>query len=731
MTGQLLSWNAMINSNYYGTLSKSLPKFIAVVDEYEYNYDTVLQIIDNSGSSLLQGILVLNHTASSSASLSSYASPAPVSPRGEDTAEAQLTPDAEYAWNTNGDGLMLLDMHGIPTGYVDDDSIAEYILTVADQQAADFLSVLSNENANVFDEDIKKFPPIMGEFEMYMGPENMNSTTCLSWVDTDGQWRPKCLPLGGTSVWGLAGSPYERGSGSANDGDDGNADEKQPIVMVATNLDATSMFHDLSRGANTAASNILTVLMAAKLFGESVTDSVLDGLQNKIMFAFFQGENYGYMGSRSFLRDVAYPGFQCDENGTVAAIAKNKDEENPKMACLNPLRHDLAFMDIGSIKSMIAVDQVGILSDNNTFYVHNSGNTYYSDIMTGVSPDDWAVAEASAGSLPPSPLSSLVSLSGGSVGGIILTGYDAAYAEDSFYMSHMDSTERVSIDLEAIAKAATIVARTALAAAYGDAYDDDTVIVDTIAELDADDDTLNSLANCLLENGNCNFLSNYAKMERANSRSEYDTDLGIGAALGKPPSYYPSVFDSRNGQPFVQVNGKSYGAYTADADEAYGDNSDDKFLIRPGMLAMSLHGLLDDYLGRGGSDGTNDSSELKTCSSTSDCSNVAYCPNNGDKSVCTASKVCVCSRAQYHIALDEAIIPSPNNATGVFVISDDDEGVSPMYTEPYWGNDIGVHVFRSSSGAANWTLGVGIVASVGCIAATMYLNRRLRKEKLY
>jgi len=715
-----------MDSSYYDVLSKSLPKFIAVVDEYEYNYQTVQQIIDNSDSSLLQGILVLNHTASSSASLSSYSSPAPVSPRGEDTAEAQLTPDNDYAWNANGDGLILKDMYGVPTGYVEDETIAEYILTVADRQASDFLSALSNEQANVFDEDIKTFPPIMGEFNMYMGPEGMNSTTCLSWIDTDGQWRPKCLPLGGTSVLGLAGSPYERGSGSAND--DGNENSKQPVVMVATNMDATSMFHDLSSGANTAASNILTVLMAAKLFGESVTDNLLDGLQNKVMFAFFQGENYGYMGSRSFLRDVAYPGFQCDDNASVAAMAKNKDDDNPKMACLNPLRHDLDFMDIGDIVTMIAVDQVGILSDNKTFYVHDSGNGYYGDIMTGMSSDDWTIQSASAGSLPPSPLSSLFSLSEGAVGGIVLAGYDTAYAENSFYMSHMDSSDRVTIDLESIAKAATIVARTALAAAYGDANDGSAA--DTIAELDADDETLNSLAKCLLQNGNCNLLSNYAKMERANSRSEYDADLGIGPSLGKPPSYYPSVFDSRNGQPFVQVNGKSYGAYTA-SDTAYGDNTDDKFLIRPSMISMSLHGLLNDYLGRGGSDGTNDSAELETCSSTSDCSKVEYCPNNGDKSVCTASKVCVCSRAQYHIALDEAIIPSPNNGTGVFVVSDDDEGVSPMYTEPYWSNDIGVHVFRSSGGAANWTLGVGIVASVGCIAATIYLNRRLRKEKLY
>ena len=66
---------------------------------------------------------------------------------------------------------------------------------------------------------------------------------------------------------------------------------------------------------------------------------------------------------------TAYPRFECDQNSTVASMTKNKDGENPKMACLSPLRHDLDFMDIGQIKSMIAVDQIGILSDDDTFYV--------------------------------------------------------------------------------------------------------------------------------------------------------------------------------------------------------------------------------------------------------------------------------------------------------------------------------------------------------------------------
>jgi Nicastrin. len=342
MKGQLLSWSTITSgtsssgSNYYVTqqkMSQSLSKFVAVLDEYEYNAQTVEEIISLSSSSTLQGILVLNHTALSSSGADDasmvYSSPEASSPRGQNTPSEQITPDNQYEWNPNGDGLIHKDMYGIPTSYVEDGRIAEYIYTVSKQQAMDFLSSLSNQKVSVFDEGIKKFPPIMAEFNMYMGPEDMDSPTCLSWKNTDGSWSPKCLPLGGTSVWALAGSPYDRTQANniVNRRRVEDGQNKQPVILVATNMDATAMFHELSRGANTAAANILTVLMAAKLFGESVTDSLLDSLPNKVIFAFFQGENYGYMGSRSFLRDVAYPWFQCDENGMVAAQAKNKNEK--------------------------------------------------------------------------------------------------------------------------------------------------------------------------------------------------------------------------------------------------------------------------------------------------------------------------------------------------------------------------------------------------------------------
>ena len=62
-------------------------------------------------------------------------------------------------------------------------------------------------------------------------------------------------------------------------------------MVVATGIDSTSMFHDLSPGANTAVSNTLALIMAAYLIGSSIIDDKkLDALHGQIIFAFFLGE---------------------------------------------------------------------------------------------------------------------------------------------------------------------------------------------------------------------------------------------------------------------------------------------------------------------------------------------------------------------------------------------------------------------------------------------------------
>jgi len=691
--------------------------YVMVMDESDMTSDNIDTILAQNQNGLLQGILVLNSTSEDM-----VLSPDAQSPQGQNTPSSGVS-NSEYAWNPNGNGLINYDLYGTPMAYVRSAEVSDYVKGV------------SQENSQGGADNI------MAEFDYYMGPDNMNSIKCLSWKDTaDDVWRPKCLPLGGTSVWAVAGSPTI----PADEERKLDEDKDRSVIMLATSMDATSMFHDASTGANSAASNILALLMAAKLLGANVDDETLDGLNKQIAFGFFQGESYGFTGSRAFFRDVAYPGFECDESMTVPSVAKKQDSSS---ACLYPLRPSLEFQNLGEISGMIAVDQVGALTTDQTLYVHNDGDdgsmgAFMSKILQASSTDEFSVSASSVEEddeypYPPTPLASLVQLSEGAVGGAVLAGYDDSYADKALYHSHLDSNEYRSINLDSVAAAATLLARSALAAAYDDgSMDDDSLdaaveyATDLIPELSAEDETFVELSECLFTHGNCDMLKNYAAAEQQRNKDETGVDLGYQTPLGSPPNYYVSVYDINNGQPFVEVGDSWYGAYTG---EDYGKNDNDFFSMRPTVLESSIRGMLDDFIGRGSVSNGNGDDDLISCKkSSSACSSVSYCLQDGDRAVCSGSNVCVCSRAHYHIALDEALEAAPMNATGRFLVSDDDEGVSAMYTEPYWSATVGVRVYRHGGDrAGKIALFSGLTVAAACFVVVLQLKKKMKKEKLY
>jgi hypothetical protein len=80
--------------------------------------------------------------------------------------------------------------------------------------------------------------------------------------------------------------------------------------------------------------------------------------------------------------------------------------------------------------------------------------------------------------------------------------------------------------------------------------------------------------------------------------------------------------------------------------------------MRPRALENTIHGLFNDYLGRGSSSSFN----ATTCKKLTDCETVqGICQGNFlDSVTCSGSGVCVCVRAHFHLALDEALDASVN-----------------------------------------------------------------------
>ena len=682
--------------------------YVALVEDYNMITATMETLrTDYANTGRLQGILVLNSTSLKTGN--TIYSPDTAYVQGDGTPSSQINygGSVKYKWNSRGQGLTNYDLHGIPIAYIMDSYVSQELRAEGQTSSSSSSNNKATKNA------------IVAEFNYYMGPETMDSHTCLSWHDVSNQqWKPKCLPLGGLSVWAYVGSPPI-------------ADQTQkPIILLGAGMDATNLYHDLSYGSNAAASNIIAMLMAAKLLGSALTDVEYDDLPNRIVLSLFQGESYGFIGSRRFLRDIAYPGFTCQSEVVRSNIPLGDKSE---YGCLNPLRHNLRFMDLGNqIDSMLTIDQIGHAVANGILYVHGDDDaSTMVNLLKNVGTNQFSVAASSAVDTgygypyPPSPFTSLLSLSNGAIPGVILTGYDYDFPSKLPFHSQKDVPDY--IEMTTIAATATIIARTVLAAAYddgtysaeGDYTTPTTYAKNLIPELSYSDSTLVEVANCFLRDGNCQLIQKYTKMEAANH------GVDIGESLGTPPNYYVGTYSWGRGQPYVQVGENVYGAYNG---SDYGKQTD-AISIQPKQLEATINGLFNDFLGRGST------SDTTACKKVSDCVNAEnLCKNNAyDIVTCSGSGTCVCVRAQYHIALDEALRSIEQMSPNYFAIdTENDTGISPIYTEPYWSSSVGVRIYRNANA---WPGYITLLAGVGIGAVSFFgalvLKVGLKKEKLY
>lgn len=670
--------------SYYKNNPDSKDSVVIVVEEFAWTADTISALTERYGSTGLAGILVLNSTnVNEEQETDGFPSPDSLYPQGYGTPSADLNYGYyQYRWNTYGEDLFALDLHGIPVAYV------------PNVQIADSLREESKKNNDASHS-------IVAEFNYYMGPSEVNSLECLSWKDSEGgEWAPKCLPLGGTSVWAST-----------------ETNSQNPVFLVAGGMDSTSFFHEATPGANTAATNIITILMAAKLVGNIEDKSAF---QANIVFALFQAETYGFAGSRRFLRDVAYPGFQCQSDPVQTAPAK----EDSELGCLNPLRQSLRFAELGQISGMLAVDQIGHSVSNDMLYVHTDEDNdaygaYIANWLKASGTSQVSVSSSSTADngdgypYPPSPLTSLLNLSGGGVGGAVLTGFDNAFTSKIPYHSHMDVA--ANINLDTVAAAATMVARTAVAAANGGDTDS---AMNLIPVLSSKDEHFQELVNCFLHEGSCRLIRKYSNVEIDNGKAQTGLSLQPGPGMESPPNYFVGVYNDFYGQPFVQVGQDQYGAYDGDD---FGKIKSDAIALRPRQMEAAIRGLLNEYLGQ--QDG-----DQKSCSSASNCD--LDC--NGVPATCTGGGSCVCERAHYHVALDEALLPEANKAPGFFSVNENDEGTTPIYTEPFWASDVGVHVYRKSGFIPGIvTLVAGMVVASASYFGAVVLKIGLKKEKLF
>lgn len=177
---------------------------------------------------------------------------------------------------------------------------------IADEQSYSLLmekAVLNQDRSNrkPYIMEMGSFAPSCEMTRRYMGPEAMTSVKCLE--------RGNCLPMGGQSVWSL--SPSE---------------EPKPVVLIATALDSRSEFYGESEDGLNAGVRASVLLAIA----EALRDVEWSLVGKQVMIAFFEGEQWGRIGSRAFLTDVT--DFKC-----LKEVPHSSSPFNDAM-CSSPLR---------------------------------------------------------------------------------------------------------------------------------------------------------------------------------------------------------------------------------------------------------------------------------------------------------------------------------------------------------------------------------------------------------
>ncbi|TVU28440.1 hypothetical protein EJB05_19957 [Eragrostis curvula] len=212
-----------------------------------------------------------------------------------------------------------------------------------------------------------------------------------------------------------------------------SAEHQKRIILTIASQDAASFFRDRSLGADSPVSGLIALLTAV----DALSHLDLGNLKKQLVFAAFNGEAWGYLGSRKFLQEL-------DEGAdSVNGISSSMIDQ---------------VLEIGSVGK-------AIIEEYPSFFAHAAGNSSASKKIVdalqsasdSLSSDNVKVKQAASSNpgVPPSSLMSFVRKNS-STSGVVLEDFDSQFS-NKFYHSYLDSP--ANINSSSIAAAAALVAR--------------------------------------------------------------------------------------------------------------------------------------------------------------------------------------------------------------------------------------------------------------------------------
>jgi nicastrin len=639
-------------------------KYVLVMDESLFTYDAISSGLDRIGG------LFLYPGGSSNGSFDAS------TPQGDGTVDGTLNPftSEKTEWNPTGNGVLVEELP-FPVVLLGNASMGEEFTKRATK------NIESGQGATY-----KAF------MNYYFGPEDMDSLRCLNFTNIYGTRSPKCDPIGGQSSWATRGNA-----------------KSSEIVMAMAGMDATSLSHVLAPGANTGASGLVALLAAAHAL-KGLPDSAFD---KKVVFAAFQGEKFGFVGSRKFLSDLQR--FTNDPDEACAYPVEGSSSPMGASFCTNPMLSSTEFasLKLANISYAIAVDQVGILPDvpdvaNFTVHVNpnaNDSSALLDAIVNAPSASD-SVAEGRTGSLPPTPLSSFVNdaeYGRRDLVGAVLAGYDESYTSERTYNSRHD--EFALVDVDAVAQAAQILAESIFTLASSNATTED------LGKIEVDTWLVESMLSCISTDWSCALMKNYSQYMVTTLVEYLSLTDSAWPAYSVPATLYPGPLDRDRSTLALKTSDSSVYSLFNDT------WSDTDYAVRlfPNAYEVFTRSFLASAM-----------VPNATADAAASCSQSQGCGDAGKGMECVYPGVCANKSAYHHEASSPGI-----TRTTTALLYDVVNSSMPIWTEPQWADDIGSYSFPDPGVWIGWaTLAIGVVVTGLGVAASFLVLRGVQKMKL-
>ena len=140
-----------------------------------------------------------------------------------------------------------------------------------------------------------------------------NSEVCLRRTRNAGVFNPTnfCDPLHDYNVWGSL-KPMNATEGVSNDS----------VIIIAARGDSASLFNNISPGANSAVSGLVTLLLIADAINRVKEELLLSANNINVLFVLFEGETWDYIGSSRMVYDMNNNQFPFKEVSNTDQMAQ-------------------------------------------------------------------------------------------------------------------------------------------------------------------------------------------------------------------------------------------------------------------------------------------------------------------------------------------------------------------------------------------------------------------------